>query len=302
MSPVRFMVNMKLNLFCHFMICTDLHPYLKNRYYKQENYTLFSEESYNFFRKELPVYCLELLLKVVSDYPQIDMECLKESLNSHLLKLLNVEAKEYLAYWRERKSDLMALKQLLDSEWPPIEEKLQLAIEEITKEKSVLDDLRIFLVDAFYARKGGEGVTSIAELNMIDKNLLLICACEPEHYRFIFRIIVHEIIHRHLDRIFEQLRYELKLDTDEKTIVNETFARLIEKEVCSRIDIPAMTEEEIQRNIERFGFLDFYLQTASAWQSYIKNATRLPLETFIKSQIKQSREILRKCKYSSSFL
>ena len=302
MTGVQFIVNMKLNLFCHFMVCTDVHRYIKNRYYKQDNYALFKKESYSFFRDELPVYCLELLLKVVSDHPQFDCDCLKKGMDSYLFTFLDEKAKEYSEYWKKRERRLLALKQRLENEWPSIEEKLQFEVEQVMMEKIASEDLRIFLVDAFYGRMEGEGVSTTAEINMVDKNLLLICAIEPEHAHFLFRIIVHEIIHKLLNRVIEQLYDEMKLSTDEKTIVSETFARLIEKEICNKIGIPTMTEEEIRRNTERFGFLDFYLQTASSWQDYIKDAVRPSLKTFIKLQVEQNKEVLEKCTYSSSFL
>ena len=302
MSRVHFIVDIKLNLFCHFMVCTDAHRYIKNRYYKEENYVLFDEESYRFFRDELPVYCLELLLKVTSDYPQFDCDCLKNSVDSYLFTFLDEKAKECSEYWKKREKRLLGLKQRLEKEWPSITEKLQLAIEQVMMEKLCLEDFRVFLVDAFYGRREGEGVSSTAEINMVDNNLLLICACEPEQAHSLFRIIVHEIIHKPLNRIIGQLHDEVKLTTDETTIVSETFVRLIEKEVCSKIGIPAMTEEEIRRNTERFGFLDFYLQTESAWRDYIQDTTRSSLKAFMRLQVEKNREILEKCKFSSSFL
>lgn len=302
MSCVRFIVDKKLNLFCHFMICTDIHRYLRNRYYKQENYALFNEDEYEFFREDLRIYCLELLLKIVSDHPDLDTNCLKRSFDSYLFAFLDKRAKQYLAYWKKRESQLLALKQCLEKEWSAIEEKLQRAIEKVMREKFSLDDLRIFLVDAFYGRKEGEGSSSTAEVNMVDNNLLLIFACEPEQACSLFRIIVHEIIHKPLSRIIGQLQDEMELRTDEITIVSETFARLIEKEVCTEIGIQPMTEEEIRKNTERFGFLDFYLQTSSVWQDYIEDTSRSSLREFIKWHVEQNTEVLKKCEYSSSFL
>lgn len=93
----------------------------------------------------------------------------------------------------------------------------------------------------------------------------------------------------------------MNLGIDETNVVSETYARLIEKEVCSRIGIPSMTEEEIRKNTERFGFLDFYLKTAASWQDYIKDPGA-SLKTYIKSQVEKDTEVLRTCGYSSSFL
>lgn len=263
MSHARFVVDMKMNLFCHFMVCADVHKYVKNRYYRQENYSLFDEDAYCFFREDLPVYCLELLLKIVSDHPQFDVDCIQQSLDSYFFSFLDKRTRKYLEFWKNRESRLLTLKRRLEKEWPPMEQKLLPAIEEIFGEKLPSGGLRIFLIDAYYGRREGEGMSSTAEVNMVDQSMLLICACEPEEVAEIFRIIVHEIIHKPLGRIIGQLAEKIKLSTNETNIVSETYARLIEKQVCSRLDIPSMTEEEIRENTERFGFLDFYLQAAS---------------------------------------
>lgn len=301
MSHTQFIVDMKLNLFCHFMVCADVHKYIKNRYYRQENYGLFDEDAYRFFREEIPVYCLELLLKIVSDHPRFDVDCMKKSLDSYLFSFLDRKAEGYMDFWKKRESPLLALKERLEKQWLPIEGKLQSALEDVFKEEVPLNDLTIFLVDAYSGRREGEGFSSTAEVNMVDHNKFLICTCEPEQTDLLFRIIVHEIIHRPLSGIMEQLHSEMNLGIDETNVVSETYARLIEKEVCSRIGIPSMTEEEIRENTERFGFLDFYLEASASWLDYIKDPGAY-LKTCIKSQVEKDREVLRSCGYSSSFL
>lgn len=180
-----------------------------------------------------------------------------------------------------------------------MEEKLQSAVQHLMGEKPNLDALRVFLIDAFYGRKEGEGESGPAEVNMVDKNLLLVCACEPGE---VLRIITHEIVHRPLDKIVARLHDEMELNAEETTIISETFARLIEKEVCDKIGVQSMTEEETRQNTERLGFLDFYLQAASAWQGYIKDSPRVSLGEFMKFQVERNREVLKRCRYSSSFL
>lgn len=294
MSNVRFIVDMRMNLFCHFIICTDIHRYLKNRYYREQNYALFDEESYSFVRDEMLVYCLELLLKIVSDHPQFDQSCIENSLNSYLFAFLNAKATEYLKYWHKVEVRLLALKQLLDKEWSSVEDRLPLAIEKIMRERVSIGNLRIFLVDAFYGRKEDEGVSSCAEVNVVDKDLLLICVNESYE---VLRIIIHEIIHRPLSNIIGQIHYEMKLPQYELTIISETFARLIEKEVCNALGVLSMTEEEIRENVEILGFLDFYHQCALAWQDYIKDETRPSLKEFMTSQVAKNKDTLRRCKY-----
>jgi len=302
MSRVRFIVDMRLNLFCHFMVCADIHRYIKNRIYRQANYSLFDEDSYGFFKNELPVYCLELLLKTLSDHPNFDADCIKKSLDSYLFSFLGKKSEKYLEYWQKREEHLLAIKQRLEEEWPSIEEKLHVTGEGVMGEKLLLDDLRIHIVDAYYGRSEAGGVSSTAEVNTVDDNLFLICACELNEVSKLLRIIIHEAIHRPLSRIVRELSADMKLNTVETNVVSETFAMLIEKELCDRIGVPSMTEEEIQKNVEKFGFLGFYLQTASSWQDHIKGANRPALRKFIKSQVEKGREALKRCTYSSSFL
>jgi len=166
----------------------------------------------------------------------------------------------------------------------------------------LLDDLRIHIIDAYYGRSEDGRVSSTAEVNMVDNNLFLICACELNNVSELFRIIVHEAIHRPLSKIIAELSKEMCLNTNETNVVSETFVRLIEKEVCNRINVPSMMDEDMQKNVEELGFLEFYLQATLSWQDYINGTKRPALREFIKSQVERDRELLKKCTYSSSFL